>query len=485
MNTKQRTLAIFVFLIISLVMSGCGPGQLFGPTFTPTPTITPSPTFTPTPTITPSPTFTPTPTATPVPLGGGGTFIMKVSQLLVPNEFNSQEPFSWFSASSDGSDLKLLDWQIWSLSPDGKQALTYTSDKRVSLTNLDGTGAIPLDESLSYKIYYPLGQTALWLPNGNVVLLAFEQTERTKLSVYIVSPDGNLSKWEKPSQIITDREAELLFISPDGENLYWKNFDCTKIGADTYCDISGYYMTSLEDSDQKQILKNVHENVEIYLSPSGQYISYPDYSGHIFRGCFLYKIADETTTQNLPDDDSDSHGFCDTGDGSNWSPTEDKLWGKTNNGYAIWTVSEGKMMNIAAYSDINAGDCYSTSWTPDGKHLFLSVCTEKYSEELYRQKWGVGNITLPFTESLGQRLINISDGKVTEYPDAGFCDAVISPDSTWVLLYTCTNEKGLVVYPSQLLNLETEEMVPLFQGFVSDSPVLQPHQKAWSVFWIP
>jgi hypothetical protein len=75
MNTKQQTLAILMFLTISLVMSGCGPGQLLGPTITPsptntpppTPTSTPTPTFTLTltPTLTPSPTFTQTPTIEP------------------------------------------------------------------------------------------------------------------------------------------------------------------------------------------------------------------------------------------------------------------------------------------------------------------------------------------------------------------------------------------------------------------------------------
>ncbi len=42
MNTKQRTLTILI-LVTSLVMSGCGQGQLFGPTITPTPSPTPTP----------------------------------------------------------------------------------------------------------------------------------------------------------------------------------------------------------------------------------------------------------------------------------------------------------------------------------------------------------------------------------------------------------------------------------------------------------
>lgn len=68
MKPTQPTLALLIFLMVSLGMAGCGPGEFFGPTLTLLPTITglPSltPTFTPTftPTITASPTFTPTPT---------------------------------------------------------------------------------------------------------------------------------------------------------------------------------------------------------------------------------------------------------------------------------------------------------------------------------------------------------------------------------------------------------------------------------------
>jgi hypothetical protein len=73
-NAKQRTI-IVCLLAVSLLLSGCGPGQLLGPTLTPTPTptLTPTPTSTPTQTATPTPTPTPTstptqtPTSTPTP----------------------------------------------------------------------------------------------------------------------------------------------------------------------------------------------------------------------------------------------------------------------------------------------------------------------------------------------------------------------------------------------------------------------------------
>ncbi len=59
MKTSRYLIAALIF---SLVLSGCGAGQLFGPTVTPLPTATP-----PRPTSTPTPADTPTPTASPTP----------------------------------------------------------------------------------------------------------------------------------------------------------------------------------------------------------------------------------------------------------------------------------------------------------------------------------------------------------------------------------------------------------------------------------
>ena len=68
MKKIQQTFTILIFTV-SLVISGCGPGQLFGSTITPTPTNTLTPTATLTPTSTSTPTQTPTitPTNTPEP----------------------------------------------------------------------------------------------------------------------------------------------------------------------------------------------------------------------------------------------------------------------------------------------------------------------------------------------------------------------------------------------------------------------------------
>ncbi len=52
MKKQFITIAMYI-LVLSLLISGCGPGQLLGPTITPSPTLTPIPTSTPTPTPVP------------------------------------------------------------------------------------------------------------------------------------------------------------------------------------------------------------------------------------------------------------------------------------------------------------------------------------------------------------------------------------------------------------------------------------------------
>jgi formylglycine-generating enzyme required for sulfatase activity len=57
MSTKRRAIAICFaavnLLVVSMTVSSCGPGQLFGPTPAPTPTITSTPTLAPPPTPAP------------------------------------------------------------------------------------------------------------------------------------------------------------------------------------------------------------------------------------------------------------------------------------------------------------------------------------------------------------------------------------------------------------------------------------------------
>jgi hypothetical protein len=479
----MKNVTLFVILT-AFLLAACGAAATATaePTSPPLSTKTQAapPTETPAP---PTATLEPSPTPTLVPLGGGGRLILKVNPLLIPKGVQAQKPANWLSAASDGTDLTFFDWQIWSLAPDGKRALTYTGSYphyQVILRNLDGTGAIPLDDSLNYAVQFGFLPTALWQPNGNVILLASEPKQKNKTSAYLLSPDGKLTKWEKLSQLMKDY-TQLLAISPNGEDLYWSN----DLKASNKIE---YYLSKLDDSAHKRIFTQTDSFQDLYISPSGRYIVYLDNSHMVLKGCFIYSVADGTTTKITPEDGSNGTWFC--GMGNHWSPTEDKLFATTPTGYSMLNVPDGK---ITTFAGVNAGSCYLAAWTPDGKQVFLSVCTEKNS---YRQN-GMGGMARPdatnywnFIQSIGARLIDISDGKVTEYPDAGLCTAAISPDSKWVLFYLCKNENGLVDNPARLLNLETKEMVPVFQGFVSDDPKAFAQSndglyKGWSVFWVP
>jgi|GEM_PF-6206322 hypothetical protein len=63
---ESRQVVVICFVVLSLIVSGCGPGQASVPTLTPLPTSTPIPTPTQTP-LPPTSTFTPEPTATNTP----------------------------------------------------------------------------------------------------------------------------------------------------------------------------------------------------------------------------------------------------------------------------------------------------------------------------------------------------------------------------------------------------------------------------------
>jgi len=97
----KRTFLILMVLMIFL-FSSCGPGQLFGPTITPTPTYTPSQTPTATPTMTLTPTNTPSPTLTSIP-----------TETATPTE--TPPPISisalgggWTGTTADGSRFRFI-----------------------------------------------------------------------------------------------------------------------------------------------------------------------------------------------------------------------------------------------------------------------------------------------------------------------------------------------------------------------------------------
>src|SRR5574341_1882924 len=168
-DLRKRTVALLV-LVLSLLISGCGPRHLFGQAITPTttftqiPPITPTLTSTPTPILTSTPTPTPTstststltppptlsPTITPTPLGGG------LGKIVFVSERNGNPEI--YVMNSDGSGQTRLtsnagvdEYPNWS--PDGRK-IVYTSEGidtgEVFVINADGSGETNLTHNPQY-----------------------------------------------------------------------------------------------------------------------------------------------------------------------------------------------------------------------------------------------------------------------------------------------------------------------------------------------
>ena len=109
-----RLFALFsLVLLVTLAVSGCGPGQLLGPTITPSPTTTLTPTLTPTPTSTPTltPTATPTNTPTLTPTAASTPTQMPLPagwQEYQVGGFSIALPAHWETADADGNGSRRL-----------------------------------------------------------------------------------------------------------------------------------------------------------------------------------------------------------------------------------------------------------------------------------------------------------------------------------------------------------------------------------------
>jgi hypothetical protein len=109
MKTKLKAI-LFTLVVTSILISGCGPGQVFGPTPTPLPTSTPIPSSTPVPTITPKPTATntstpePTATATRVPICPVGQTAKGTIDDIIPGYLDITE----VSSTIEGTKLTVV-----------------------------------------------------------------------------------------------------------------------------------------------------------------------------------------------------------------------------------------------------------------------------------------------------------------------------------------------------------------------------------------
>jgi Tol biopolymer transport system component len=145
----------FIFTIISVITSACGPGRLYVHTITPGPINSSPPTSASTLEFKPSPTSTFTPTPTPTPIGGGGQWIAYTDEKII--------------SAPEGKFL----FNIFKLN------LLDLGAQPINLTNND-------DPNIGYM--YPA-----WSPDGNKI--AFDKVTKidmtkTKSELFIMDENG-------------------------------------------------------------------------------------------------------------------------------------------------------------------------------------------------------------------------------------------------------------------------------------------------------
>lgn len=485
----KKTFLVTTFLI-SIIFISCTP--TISITSPPTNSI-PSSTSTsipPTSTSTPTPTFIPTPT--PVPFGGGGTIYLQLPQFAVPKEWRNNGNSRFFTTTSDGSNIIPLDKyeNIYSISPDRKQMFVRMNGE-LALVNTDGTKDIILPVNEKYlapgatmrnNMFNLYAHSILWLANGKIVFLASNDTRGFETrSIYLIDSDGsNIKRLEQLNSFMDSTRdgaiSKLLFVSPDNTILYWVDgYICSERGV---CG-EKYYSSKLDDSETIPIWENIkNAGDRFYPSPSGKYFIFFS-SENEKRVCKLSTI----TGNILSDVGTYGYTFCNRG--VTWSPTEDKFiekgWTGYRLDYAIRSIdASGK--NTRQKLNSNATTCSTADWMPDGKNVFLTNCIKNSN---WLNDWGVFDFNDQF---IGQRLVSISTGNVTEYPSFGFCDYTLSPDSKWVIFYRCLDaSKDLM--PSHLLNLETNETLQIFEQFTSDNADIPTstyiERSPWFVYWTP
>ena len=161
MNSKQQIAIIFI-LTISLVISGCTPGQLFGPTITPTftKTLTPTATFTPTATLTLTATRTPTKTSTSTP-ASTPTFPIDIPK---PQEGKGVVIGQVLNGGIPASNMRVQLCSIFSFSPFG---VCGSGAKYEGLTNADGFFIFSKVAPGGYEVFVVL------LPNSMITYWTF------------------------------------------------------------------------------------------------------------------------------------------------------------------------------------------------------------------------------------------------------------------------------------------------------------------------
>lgn len=230
----KNRLPLTSFLLFTVILlSACGPGQVFGPTITPSSTTTPTPTPTSTSTPTSTPTLTPTPT--PTPIGGGSGFLVygTVSCPATSRPYCIDPSIHILNLDTQQSTLVIDHHTLQGVSPDGTRLLIADEAKKLYLVNLDGSNPIFLHNNYQWS--------AAWLPGTDWI--AFIASEGSQPQAFIIHPDGTgLTQ-------VTESTIGVVSVQPvfDG-GIYWEEGNSTHT--------TGYSWTKLDGSETRKSIRN-------------------------------------------------------------------------------------------------------------------------------------------------------------------------------------------------------------------------------------
>ena len=224
MKVKQ-VFRIFCVVVIMVLTSGCGAGQPFGPTFTPTPTITNTPTPRPTSTSTPIPSVTPTsiPTETPIVTfdeqNHFGEQLKPGSTIVFSTDFNNGVP-SQFSGVTD-----LVNVQGYAGYGTGTDTFSGDFLQNSSIPPVPTTLTLnDLPAHTSIDLHFLLAVIDSWDGNGPSTccgpdILTIEIDGQPILSAIFDNAWGNGSQTYFPPQgVVLVRAMELGFRDIDGHD---------------------------------------------------------------------------------------------------------------------------------------------------------------------------------------------------------------------------------------------------------------------------
>jgi Tol biopolymer transport system component len=233
--------------------SSCTPGQIFGPTVTPSFTVTPTFTNTPTPTITP--TFTPT--LTPTITGGfAGEYVLLkkndagiVTMDLYDRNFNAIRNI-WTAPGELTAPYVETKW-----SPSGDViAFEYLFDgSYLSLYTKEGSEIITL--YTKKHTYGGVCDSIYWSPDGKY-LIFISSADKGYFDIYRISKDGK----EIVQLTNTYTEESCLRYLPDGEHIFFS------IG-------NSNVIMNIEDKSIKY-LTNLDSGILMDWSPDGKLATY-------------------------------------------------------------------------------------------------------------------------------------------------------------------------------------------------------------------